>query len=215
LDLLNRPCKDLSANPCRENRRAKLAGKRLLHALHALMTSLAFRLWAGHTPQACPPPMAFSARLTKEDPMKTVKKILCSLDLSEHSALVAEYAVAMAKAFNAEITAVYVAPALTQYVGFHVPPSSIESFVGEIVSGAEKNMEDFVAEHFQGVRATGKVVNGYASEEILNLAERGGADIIIMGTHGRKGIDRILFGSVAEKVVKNSVVPVMTVRPKS
>ena len=147
--------------------------------------------------------------------MKNFKKIVCALDLSAHSSLVAEYAVAMAKAFDAEILAVYAAPALTQYVGFHVPPSSIENFVGEIVAGAEKTMEEFVAENFQGVRATGKVVNGYAAEEILNLAESARADLIIMGTHGRKGIDRILFGSVAEKVVKSSVVPVMTVRPQA
>ncbi len=145
--------------------------------------------------------------------MRTIKKIICALDLSQHSALVAEYAVMIAKPFDAEIIAVYAAPALTQYVGFHVPPSSIENFVGEIVSGAEKTMQEFVAEHFKGVRAVGKVVNGYAAEEILSLVESSGADLLIMGTHGRKGIDRILFGSVAEKVVKSAKVPVMTVRP--
>ena len=146
--------------------------------------------------------------------MKNFKKIICALDLSQHSGLVAEYAVTLAKAFDAEIIAVYAAPALTQYVGFHVPPSSIENFVGEIVAGAEKTMEEFVAEHFKDVKATGTVVNGYAAEEILNLVERSGADLIIMGTHGRKGIDRILFGSVAEKIVKSAAVPVMTVRPQ-
>lgn len=145
--------------------------------------------------------------------MRSIKKIICALDLSQHSTLVAEYAVMMAKAFDAEILAVYAAPALTQYVGFHVPPSSIENFVGEIVAGAEKTMQDFVEEHFKGVKATGKVVNGYAAEEVLSLVESSGADLLIMGTHGRKGIDRILFGSVAEKVVKSSKVPVMTVRP--
>ena len=145
--------------------------------------------------------------------MPAIKKILCALDLSQHSALVADYAVTMAKAFDAEVVAVYAAPALTQYVGFHVPPSSIENFVGEIITGAEKTMETFVAEHFSGIKATGKVVNGYAAEEILGLAESVGADLIIMGTHGRKGIDRLLFGSGAEKVVKTSPVPVMTVRP--
>lgn len=145
--------------------------------------------------------------------MQSIKKIICALDLSQHSALVAEYTVTMAKAFDAEVTVVYAAPALTQYVGFHVPPSSIENFVGEIVAGAEKTMQDFVAEHFKDVNAVGKVVNGYAAEEILNLVESLGADLIIMGTHGRKGIDRILFGSVAEKVVKSSTIPVMTIRP--
>ena len=147
--------------------------------------------------------------------MQSIKKIICALDLSQHSALVAEYAVTMAKAFDAEVTVVYAAPALTQYVGFHVPPSSIENFVGEIVAGAEKTMQEFVAEHFKDVKAVGKVVNGYAAEEILNLVESVGADLIIMGTHGRKGIDRILFGSVAEKIVKSSSIPVMTVRPTS
>ncbi len=145
--------------------------------------------------------------------MPAIKKIVCALDLSQHSSLVADYAVTMAKAFDAEIIAVYAAPALTQYVGFHVPPSSIENFVGEIITGAEKTMETFVAENFSGIKASGKVVNGYAAEEILGLAESVGADLIIMGTHGRKGIDRLLFGSVAEKVVKTSPVPVMTVRP--
>lgn len=145
--------------------------------------------------------------------MRSINKIICALDLSQHSALVAEYAVTMAKAFDAEVTVVYAAPALTQYVGFHVPPSTIENFVGEIVAGAEKTMQDFVAEHFKGVKAEGMVVNGYAAEEILTLVESTNADLIIMGTHGRKGIDRILFGSVAEKIVKSSPIPVMTVRP--
>ena len=55
--------------------------------------------------------------------------------------------------------------------------------------------------------------HGDAAEEILTRANDEGADLIVMGTHGRKGIDRILFGSVAEKVVKNASMPVLTVRP--
>jgi nucleotide-binding universal stress UspA family protein len=74
-------------------------------------------------------------------------------------------------------------------------------------------MQQFVAENFEGVDAKAEVVVGYAAEEIISIAEKEGADMIIMGTHGRKGIDRILFGSVAEKVVKNSPVPVLTIRP--
>ncbi len=145
--------------------------------------------------------------------MKEIKKILCAVDLSEHSKDVAEYAVLLAKGFNASVVVVYTAPSLSQYVGFHVPPNTIENFVGEIVSGAEKSMESFVAENFAGVESTGKVLIGYAAEEILANAHEEKVDIIVMGTHGRKGIDRILFGSVAEKVVKNADMPVLTVRP--
>ena len=57
------------------------------------------------------------------------------------------------------------------------------------------------------------MATGYAPEEILKAAEENHCDLIVMGTHGRKGIDRIIFGSVAEKVVKTSPVPVLTIRP--
>ena len=145
--------------------------------------------------------------------MPKLEKIICALDMSEHSKTVAEYACMLAKASGASIVAVYAAPTLTQYTGFHVPPNTIDSFVGEIVSGAEKAMAQFVDENFDGVETKAEVVVGYAAEEILNIAEKYEADMIIMGTHGRKGIDRILFGSVAEKVVKNSPIPVLTIRP--
>ena len=145
--------------------------------------------------------------------MKEFKKILCAVDLSEHSRSVAEYATTIAKATGAAVIVVYTAPSLSQYVGFHVPPNTIENFVGEIVTGAEKSMESFVAENFPGVDAKGQVLIGYAAEEILNRAEDENVDMIVMGTHGRKGIDRILFGSVAEKVVKNAKQPVLTIRP--
>ena len=145
--------------------------------------------------------------------MKSIQKILCSIDLSEHSAEVAEYASLIASKLGAEVTVVYVAPTLSQYTGFNVPQSDIHAFVGEIVSGAQASMNAFVAEHFEGVKAEGEVLVGCASDEILAKAKRDGVDMIVMGTHGRKGIDRIIFGSVAEKVVKNSTIPVLTIRP--
>ena len=85
--------------------------------------------------------------------MPALKKILCALDLSDQSESVAEYAVMLAKMSGASIVAVYAAPTLTQYTGFHVPPNTIDNFVGEIVSGAERSMTDFVSEHFTGVDA--------------------------------------------------------------
>ena len=145
--------------------------------------------------------------------MPEFKKIICALDLSDQSKQVAEYAAMVAKMSGASIIAVYAAPTLTQYTGFHVPPNTIDNFVGEIVSGAEQSMSDFVAENFQGVDARGMVVVGYAAEEILKLSEVEQADPIVMGTRGRKGLDLILFGSVAEKVVKSAKCPVLTIRP--
>ncbi len=145
--------------------------------------------------------------------MVAIKKILVAVDFSEVSSSVAEYAATLANSLGAEVICLYVAPSLSQYVGFHVPPSSIESFVKEIVSGADSSMEKFLEEHFADVEAKGEVVTGYAAEEILKAIENEKVDLLVMGTHGRKGIDRILFGSVAEKVVKSAKCPVFTVRP--
>lgn len=143
-----------------------------------------------------------------------IKKIMCAVDLSEDSKPVARFAASIAETLGASVLVIYAAPSLSQYVGFHVPPNTIETFVDEILTGAEQNMKAFVEENFKGVEAEGKVLVGYASEEILRHATEDKCDLVIMGTHGRKGFDRILFGSVAEKVVQNSPVPVMTVRPE-
>jgi len=145
--------------------------------------------------------------------MQDIKKILCAVDFSEMSPKVAEYALNLGKSLGASVNALYVAPSLSQYVGFHVPPASIENFVGEIVTGAEKTMDTFVQENFEGIDVKGDVVSGYAAEEILDYAVKNNMDMIIMGTHGRKGIDRVLFGSVSEKVVKSAEMPVLTIRP--
>jgi nucleotide-binding universal stress UspA family protein len=61
--------------------------------------------------------------------------------------------------------------------------------------------------------ATGVILVGRPSEELVKLAEEKGANLIVMGTHGRAGFDRLLFGSVAHEVVRAAPCPVMTVRP--
>ena len=74
-------------------------------------------------------------------------------------------------------------------------------------------MDEFVQEHFRGVSPKAQVVLGDAAEEILEYVRSEGIDLIIMGTHGRKGLEKIVFGSVTERVVQKSPVPVLTVNP--
>ena len=101
-----------------------------------------------------------------------LQKIICAWTFPSTARQVAEYACMLAKAMHASIVAVYAAPTLTQYTGFHVPPNTIDSFVGEIVSGAEKAMTQFVSENFEGVETKAEVVVGYAAEEILETRPR-------------------------------------------
>jgi nucleotide-binding universal stress UspA family protein len=94
-----------------------------------------------------------------------------------------------------------------------VPHPSVSNFEAEIVKGAEQKMQEFTEEHLKGDSYKAKVVMGDASEEILKYVESEDIDLVIMGTHGRKGLEHIIFGSVAERVVKKSPVPVLTVNP--
>lgn len=146
--------------------------------------------------------------------MTNFKKIFCAVDLSEHSACVAEYVASLAKSYDSDVKVVYVAPTFSQYVGFDVPPSSIGAFANEIMTGAEKSMDEFILANLKGVKAIAEVVSGDAADEIVARANSFEADLIVMGTHGRIGIDRIVFGSVAEKVLKTTAIPVMVVKPR-
>lgn len=145
--------------------------------------------------------------------MRTFKKILCAVDLVEDSSFITAYAATMAKAFDASVLVLYVSPIFGQFMGLNVPEISIETVRAELFEEAEKKMGEFLPEHFAGIVAEGKVVNGDPGEEIIAEAEKNKADLMIMGTRGRSGFDRLLTGSVAGHVVKNSPVPVVTVRP--
>lgn len=145
--------------------------------------------------------------------MAEIKNILCAIDFSEMSSKVASYAQTLAEALDANVHLIYVAPSLDQHTSFNVPLTSVQNFVDQIVTEAESKMEIFIKENFKIKNVKGEISRGYADEEILKMAGRENVDLIIMGTHGRKGVDRILFGSVAEKVIKSSKIPVLSIRP--
>ena len=142
------------------------------------------------------------------------KRILYPVDLSESSAKMVPYVQSMAKKFESKIYILFAARVFDYFTSMYVPHPSISRFEKELIEGAEKRLYEFVDEHF-GEFANTKtvVVAGDASEEIINYIEDQHIDLVIMGTHGRKGMDKILFGSVAERVLKTSPVPVMVVNP--
>lgn len=142
-----------------------------------------------------------------------IDKIICSIDFSEHSRQVAGYAAMMATALKAGLTVLYVAPALEEYAEFQTSPGLLDSLAQKVTAEAEYRMALFVGEHFPGLEAVGRVENGYPAETIISVAVGESAGLIVMGTHGRKGFNRLVFGSVAEKVIKTSPVPVLTIRP--
>jgi len=146
--------------------------------------------------------------------MTEFQKILFPVDLSESSEKILPYVRMVAKKFDAKIHILFAARVFQYFTSIYVPHPSINKFEQEIIEGAEKKLYEFIDKHFKEYPGTKTaVVAGDASEEIINYVESQGIDLIIMGTHGRKGMDKVIFGSVAERVVKTSPVPVLVVNP--
>ena len=142
------------------------------------------------------------------------KKILCPVDFSEFTKEVIAYAADISKRYGAELHVLHVIPNLTYFTPY-------ESFLTpENLVAIEKNIQDEVDRDFKKVLGRvdidvrKAVRTGVAFVEIIDYAKTEGIDLIVMGTHGRSGIEHILIGNVAEKVVRKSPCPVMTIRPK-
>lgn len=146
--------------------------------------------------------------------MKDFERILFPVDLSEISPKIAKAVAMMAKKFDAEVHLLFVARVFEYMTSIYVPHPSIDNFHKEIMDGAERRLAEFKEEHFKEFdRIRWTVRGGDIAEEIVSYAKEEGIDLLILGTHGRKGLDRVVFGSVAERVAKMSPVPVLLVNP--
>jgi nucleotide-binding universal stress UspA family protein len=139
-----------------------------------------------------------------------IKKVLVPVDFSENSKKILNAAGYLSGVCDAELHVVFVVQSFDDYSGFFVPHMPIAKFEEEMVQAANEKMENFLQDH-KDIQAT--VLVGDVAEEIIQHAQDKGMDLIIMGTHGYKGLEKIMFGSVAEKVVRSSPCPVLTVNP--
>jgi nucleotide-binding universal stress UspA family protein len=146
--------------------------------------------------------------------MSPFKKILFPVDLSEVSAEIIPHVTTMARTFQADLHVLFVARIFKYYDTIYVPPVSIVEFEEKVVAGGKRRLDEFVEEHLKDCCVSVvKVIPGDPAEEIVRYVDTEKIDLVVMGTHGRKGLDRVLFGSVANHVVTTSSVPVMTINP--
>ncbi|MDD2734495.1 MAG: universal stress protein [Desulfuromonadaceae bacterium] len=145
--------------------------------------------------------------------MKPFTKILTAIDFSENSDCAFDYALTLATQFNAELTIIHVINEPVDLRGFYVPHISFEQLEKEIEESAVKMMETFCSERLNNfTNFKTAIVTGIPYDEITATAVKIDASLIVIGTHGRTGLDRILFGSTAERVVRSANCPVLTVR---
>ncbi len=150
--------------------------------------------------------------------MTEIKKILFPFDLSENASKILPYVLSISEAYNSTLHVLHVVPELQkwakEYISHTSPYASLDMFKKEAVEGAEKAMDRVCEEQLQSCpNLQRRVVSGDPATEILKTIESEDIDLVIMGTHGRKGLEHVILGSVAENVVKKSSVPVMTVNP--
>jgi nucleotide-binding universal stress UspA family protein len=145
--------------------------------------------------------------------MRPIRRILCPTDFSPCSKGALEDAVSLAKLTNAEVCLfhVYQNPAQLLPMGGYVGP--VSDMLADLRRQVGVELDALAEPH----RASGTVVNallveGIPYKGILDRAEEWSADLIVMGTHGRSGVERALAGSVAERVIRLAPCPVLVSR---
>ncbi len=141
-----------------------------------------------------------------------IKKILLPTDFSEGSKNALPYAMELAKQYNASLYLIHVIYDLSQASGLHVPHVNLDQLYLEIEATAKKELERFGLEELRGLNVHREIIRGVPYEEIIKFAEKNQIDLIVIGTHGRKGLEKVFFGSTAEQVVRRAPCAVLTVR---
>ena len=146
--------------------------------------------------------------------MIEIKKILFPLDLTENSSKILPYVLSVSEKYNSQIYLLHVVQDLNKWGKLYVPHPSMDKFQEEAIESAKKTMDKICENQLQSCPNFQKrVVSGDTIDEILKIIESESIDLLIMGTHGRKGLEHVIFGSVAENVVKKSPVPVLSINP--
>lgn len=145
--------------------------------------------------------------------MIAIGRILCPIDFSDHSRRALDHAVAVARWYGSTVTVLHVFS--TAFVAAYAP--GVPGFEEVALTRADrdkvlKELHRFVqAEAAPGVPVEAAIREGVAATAILEQAEEMQADLLVLGTHGRSGFEKLFLGSVADKVLRKAACPVLTV----
>lgn len=145
--------------------------------------------------------------------MRPISKILVPIDFSAHSKVALQYAIDLALHYSAELTLVHVFDIGIYSMGDGSPmldPAHFENIVNQIERDLDEAKRDALEAGLGSVRT--KLLQGKPDHELQRAALEDGADLIVMGTHGRTGFRHLLMGSVAERLVRRAPCPVFTVK---
>jgi nucleotide-binding universal stress UspA family protein len=145
--------------------------------------------------------------------MPKIERILCPIDFSEFSEKAYEYAQSLAWHYKATLFLQHVIDSLAPPFHRNPFPDSYNEICQALRAGAERQLQEFAEKHARhGILPQCKVGDGVATDLILDFADAQAVNLIVMGTHGLRGIDRLTLGSVTEKVLRKARCPVLAVR---
>ena len=139
-----------------------------------------------------------------------VKNILVPVDYSHSGDAALDYAVTLAQESDAELHLVHVYEQVSTYVdgGFASPPLPVVT--PDDLKAEQERLNAVIPENADKVRR--EFIVGSPADELVDYAKKENIDLIVMGTHGRTGLNRLLMGSVAEGVVRRATCPVLTIK---
>jgi universal stress protein A len=145
--------------------------------------------------------------------MPVISRILVPIDFSEYSKQAFRYAVDFARSFSAGIVALYVVEPVIYPADFSFGQVALPSMEAELRSRGLQQLQALIDnEAPDDIQARAMVRSGKPFLEIIHAAREEGVDLIIIATHGHSGIEHVLFGSTAEKVVRKAPCPVLSIR---
>jgi nucleotide-binding universal stress UspA family protein len=149
----------------------------------------------------------------EEDIIMQIRQILAPTDFSECSKQAVACAYEVAQTFGAKLVLLHVIEELPTYIGF-IPPGGASRVLKDLERQGHLDLAEILpAAEAPEVEVAHQVVMGSPSDEIAKVAVAEKVDLIIIATHGRTGLSRLVMGSVAERVMRTAPCPVMTIRP--
>lgn len=143
-----------------------------------------------------------------------IKLILCPIDFSEFSERAYPHALSLAEHYQAKLVAQHVIELWRHpSASFAVSWELYEEFCQALRETGEEQLQQFAKNHTHGeIQPELMVHEGTAPDSILSFAQTQKADLIVMGTHGRRGFDHLMLGSVTDRVMRKATCPVLVVR---